>query len=118
MQGINIKGHKKHLEWKMNVLSLRKTQGRSAYRIASELWDFYMPNDISREGLLSFVKRTIKRGTVQDTVRSGRPRTARPTSNIREVRDLHLNKQNPGQRSTAQQLRISRSTVQRILNMI
>jgi len=65
MQNINVKGHKKHLEWRMNVLSLRKTLGWSAYKITSQLWDCYKPNDISKEGLLSFVKRTIKRGTVQ-----------------------------------------------------
>ena len=62
MQNINVKGHKKHLEWRMDVLSLRRTLGWSAYKITSQLWDHYKPNDISKEGLLSFVKRTIERG--------------------------------------------------------
>ena len=61
------------------------------------------------------VTRTIERGAVQDIVRFGGPRTARKTSNIREVSARHLNKPNPGQRSTALHLNISRSSVQRIL---
>ncbi len=39
MQDINVKGHKKHLEWRMNVLSSRKTQGWSANKITSQLWN-------------------------------------------------------------------------------
>ena len=68
---MTVKGHKKHLEWRMNVLSLRRTLGWSAHKITLHLWDRYKPNDISKEGLLSFVKKTIERGTVQDTVRFG-----------------------------------------------
>lgn len=115
MQNMNVKGHKIHLEWRMDVLSLRRTLGWSAYKITSRLWDRYKPNDISKEGLLSFVRRTIKRGTVQNIVRSGRPRAARTTLNIREVSARHRNKPNPGQRSTAQHLNISQSSVQWIL---
>jgi len=100
----------------MDVLSLRRTLGWSAYKITSQLWDHYKPNDISKEGLLSFVKRTIEPGTVQDIDRPGRPRAARTTSNIREVSARHLNKSNPGQISTAEHLNISQSSVQRILN--
>jgi hypothetical protein len=99
----------------MHVLSLREIHGWSANKITSELWNRYQPNDINKSGLLSFVKRTIKRGTVQDLLRSGKPRSKRTKSNIRKTRQRHLNKQNPGQRATANKLNISKSSVQRIL---
>jgi AraC-like DNA-binding protein len=115
MLDINVKGHQKHLDLRVHVLSLREIYGWSANEITSELWKRYQPNDISKVGLLSFVKRTIKRGTVQDLPRSGRPKSKRTKSNIRKTREKHLNKQNPGQRVTANKLNISKSSVQRIL---
>ena len=72
---------------------------------SSELWNRYQPTDISKSGLLSSVKRTIKRGTLQDLPRSERPRSKRPEANIRKTR----------QRLTADKLNISKSSVQRIL---
>ena len=115
MLNINVKGHRKRLDWRVHVLSLREIHGWSANRIASELWNHYQPIDISKSGLISFVKRTIKRGSVQDLPRSGRPRSTRTEANIRETRQRHLHKQNPGQRATAGKLNISKSSVQRIL---
>ncbi|CAF3966514.1 unnamed protein product [Rotaria sp. Silwood1] len=113
MYGINVKGHRKHLEWRVDVLSLRRSQGWSTNRITAELWNFYPPTDITKKGLLSFVKRTIKRGIIQDVARIGRPRTARTMLNIEETRERHQNKQNPGQRATAKKLRIGKTSVQK-----
>jgi hypothetical protein len=115
MFDINVKGHRKHLDWRVHVLSLREMKGYSTNKITSKLWNRYQPNDISKSGLLSFVKRTIKRGTVQDLPRSGRPRSKRTKSNIRKTRQRHLNRQNPGQRATADKLNTSKSSIQRIL---
>ncbi|CAF1331480.1 unnamed protein product [Rotaria sordida] len=115
MTDINVKGHQKHLQWRMNVLSLREIYGWSANKITTELWTSYKPNNISRSGLLSFVKRTIKRGTVQDRPRSGRPKSKRTLLNIAKARKRHLNVQNPGQRATAEKLNMSRPPVQYIL---
>lgn len=115
MTDINIKGHQKHLQWRMNVLSLREIYGWSANKITTELWTSYKPNNITKSGLLSFVKRTIKRGTIEDRSRSGRPRSKRTLLNIRKTRQRHLNVQNPGQRATANKLNMSQSSVQYIL---
>ena len=99
----------------MNVLSLREIHRWSSYRITSVLWGHYRPNNISKSGLLSFVKRTNNRGTVQDRPRSGRPKSKRTLVNITDTSDRHLNTQNPGQRATAEKLNISQSSVKYIL---
>ena len=112
---INVKGHRKHLDGRVHILSLREICGWSANKIPSERWNPYQLNDISKSGLLSFVKRTTKRDTVQDLSRSGRSRSKKTKLNIRKTRQRHLNKQNPGQRATTDKLNTSNSSVQKIL---
>lgn len=57
MFDVDVKGHRKHLDWRMHVLSLREIYGWSANKITQVLQNRYQTNDISQSGILSFVKK-------------------------------------------------------------
>ncbi|CAF0750128.1 unnamed protein product [Rotaria sordida] len=58
----------------------------------------------------------LKRITLEDKVRPGRPKAARTVTNIEQIKQRHLHqKHNPGQRSTAVNLGISLASVHRAM---
>lgn len=115
-QNIDVKGKKKHLVLRSLILTWHEKKRWGYRKITKKLWQDYQPDGISYNGLLLLSKRTIKRGTLEDKPRTGRPKTARTVTNIEQIKQRHLHqKRNPGQRSTAANLGISLATVHRAM---
>ena len=73
------------------------------------------PPNLRSSALFSFIKRTLKRGTVEDAPRSGRPRTARTARKIGQIRRIFKNKKSKGLRFAGHKLNISHESVRRAL---
>ncbi|CAF0765983.1 unnamed protein product [Rotaria sordida] len=115
-QNIDVKGKKKHLALRSLILIWHEKKCWGYRKITKKIWQDYQPDGISYNGLLSLSKRTIKRGTLEDKVRPGRPKAARTVTNIEQIKQRHLHqKHNPGQRSTAVNLGISLASVHRAM---